>query len=320
MEMRKVLGDTLAEMMRRDDRIVVLDADLSKANGTYPLRKEFPDRMFNVGVAEANMTGIAAGLATYGLVPFMTTFAPFATRRVCDQVELSIAYANLPVKIIGSDPGIAAELNGGTHMSVNDIGIMRGMPGMVVYEPADNVQFRQALPQIARHNGPVYIRMFRKTTPNIFTDPGYAFDLFKADILRAGDDVALFCSGVEVSKALDATVILANEGIAAEVVNVHTIKPLDSETILATLRKTGCAVTCENHSIYNGLGSAVMELAAEHFPVPIQRIGFQDRFGEVGKLDYLFTALQLTAEDIVTKAKLALAAKAGGVAVSSTAL
>ncbi len=310
MEMRKVLGDTLAEMMRRDDRIVVLDADLSKANGTYPLRKEFPDRMFNVGVAEANMTGIAAGMATYGLIPFMTTFAPFATRRICDQVELSIAYANLPVKIIGSDPGIAAELNGGTHMSVNDIGIMRGMPGMVVYEPADNEQFRQALPQIARHDGPVYIRMFRKTTPNIFTDPGYAFDLFRADILRAGADVALFCSGVEVAKALDAAVILAGEGISAEVVNVHTIKPLDEETILATLKKTGCAVTCENHSIYNGLGSAIMELAAEHFPVPIKRIGFQDRFGEVGKLDYLFTALELTAEDIVKKAKQAIAAKA----------
>ncbi len=308
-EMRKVLADTLGELMAGDDRIVVVDADLSKANGTYPLRAKFPDRMFNVGVAEANMTGVAAGLASYGLIPFMTTFAPFATRRVCDQVAISIVYAKLPVKIVGSDPGIAAELNGGTHMSVNDVGIMRGMPGMVIYEPVDKAQFRQALPQIVAHDGPVYIRMFRKTTPDVFTDPDYKFDLFKADKLREGEDISLFCTGTEVKPSLDAAAVLAEEGISAEVINVHTLKPIDEGAVLASLRKTGCGVVSENHGKYNGLGSAVMELAAEQHPCPIGRVAFDDRFCEVGKLDYLFRVMKLTAGDIAARARETLARK-----------
>lgn len=307
-EMRKVFGDTLAELMAKDDRIVVLDADLSKANGTFPLRSKFPEQTFNVGVAEANMAGVAAGMASYGLIPFITTFAPFASRRIFDQVAVSIAYAGRNVKIVGTDPGIAAELNGGTHMGVDDIGLMRGIPGMVVYEPVDNIQFRQALPQIVAHEGPVYIRMFRKIIADVF-NPGYRFDLFKADVLRAGRDVSLFASGLEVSKSLDAADILDAQGISAEVINVHTIKPIDADTVLTSLRKTGAAVTCENHSIINGLGSAVMELAAEECPTPIKRVGFRDRFGEVGKLDYLFKAMHLTSEDIVLQAKKAVALK-----------
>lgn len=307
-EMRKVFGDTLAELMAKNDRIVVLDADLSKANGTYPLYAKFPQRTFNVGVAEANMASVAAGMASYGLIPFITTFAPFATRRIFDQVTVSIAYAGRNVKIVGTDPGIAAELNGGTHTGVDDIGLMRGVPGMVVYEPVDNVQFRQALPQIVAHEGPVYVRMFRKGIADVF-DPGYRFDLFKADVLRKGRDVSLFASGLEVAKSLEAANILDGRGISAEVVNVHTIKPIDADSILASLRKTGAAVTCENHGIANGLGSAVMELAAENCPAPIRRVGFRDRFGEVGKLGYLSRALHLEPEDIVEQAKKAIALK-----------
>lgn len=308
-EMRKIFGDTLGELMAKDERIVVLDADLSKANGTYPLREKFPDRLFNVGVAEANMAGVGAGLATYGFIPFITTFAPFATRRICDQVTISIAYAGQNVKIVGTDPGAAAELNGGTHMAIDDIGIMRGIPGMVIYEPVDNNQFKQALPQIVAYEGPVYIRMFRKVAPDVFTSPGYKFDLFKADKVRDGSDVSLFCSGIEVKAALDAAEILAGRGIEADVVNIHTIKPIDKEAVLASIGKTGCAVACENHGMYNGLGSAVMELACEHCPVPVTRVSFGDRFGEVGKLDYLIKTLKLTADDIVAKAESAIAAK-----------
>lgn len=308
-EMRKVLGDTLGELMSKDDRIVVVDADLSKPNGTYPLREKFPDRLFNVGVAEANMAGVGAGLATYGFIPFITTFAPFATRRICDQVTISIAYAKQNVKIVGTDPGVAAELNGGTHMGVDDIGIMRGIPGMVIYEPVDNIQFKQALPQIVAYEGPVYIRMFRKVTPDVFTAPGYKFDLFKADKLRDGDDVSLFCSGIEVKAALDAADILAERGLEADVVNIHTIKPIDTEAVLASIGKTGCAVTCENHGMYNGLGSAVMEIASEYCPVPVTRIAFEDRFCEVGKLGYLVKTLKLTADDIVSKAEKVIAAR-----------
>lgn len=308
-EMRKILGDTLADLMAKDERIVIVDSDLSKPNGTYPVRAKFPDRMFNVGVAEANMACFGAGMASYGFIPFITTFAPFASRRICDQVTVSIAYANQNVKIVGTDPGIVAELNGGTHMSVNDIGIMRGMPNMLVLEPVDNNQLAQALPQIVAHPGPVYIRMFRKATPDIFTSPDYKFDLYKADKLRDGADVSLFCSGIEVKASLDAAAILAKEGIEAEVVNIHTIKPIDSETVLASIGKTGAAVACENHGISNGLGSAVMELAAENCPVPILRIGMRDRFAEVGQLDYLLTALRLTAGDIAEMARKAVGMK-----------
>ena len=307
-EMRKVFGDTLAVLMAEDDRIVVVDADLSKSNGTHPLHSRFPGRTFNVGVAEANMASVAAGMASYGLIPFITTFAPFATRRIFDQVTVSIAYADSNVKIVGTDPGIAAELNGGTHIGVDDIGLMRGVPGMVVYEPVDAGQLRQAIPQVVAHKGPVYIRMFRKITADIFP-AGYEFDLFKADVLREGRDVTLFSSGLEVAKSLEAADILGAQGISAEVINVHTIKPIDEGAILASLRKTGAAVTCENHGITNGLGSAVMELASENCPTPVLRVGIRDRFGEVGKLDYLSKTLHLNAEDIVEQAKKAIALK-----------
>lgn len=307
-EMRKVYLETMTELMGKDDRIVILDSDLAKANGTYPLHQKFPDRSYNVGVAEANMAGVAAGMASYGLLPFIHTFTPFATRRIFDQVYISIAYAGMNVKIVGTDPGIAAELNGGTHTGIDDMGMMRAVPGMVVYEPVDNTQLRQALPQIVKHEGPMFIRMARKGVPEVF-DAGYKFDLFKADVLRQGTDITLFSSGIEVKQSLEAADALAQDGVKAEVINIHTLKPLDKDTVIASLKKTGVAVTCENHTIYNGLGSAVMEVASEHCPTPILRVGMQDRFGEVGKVDYLIKAFNLTAADIVAKAKEALALK-----------
>ena len=240
MEMRKVMADWLDAKLATDDKIVVLDADLARANGTLSLLKKYPDRMIDVGIAESNMASIAAGLSSYGYKPFIYSFCPFVTRRICDQVTISIAYAGQNVKIVGTDPGIAAAFNGGTHQSQEDIGVMRSIPGMVIYEPADGAQLAKALPSIYEYDGPVYIRLFRKVPDaTYFEKEDYQFDLFKADVMKEGSDVTLFASGVEVKEAMEAAEILAAEGIKAEVINVHTIKPIDKETVLASVNKTG---------------------------------------------------------------------------------
>ena len=248
MEMRAMYAQCLGELMARDEKLVLLDADLSKACGTFPLRKRFPDRIYDCGVAEQNMISIAAGLASYGYKPWAESFAPFATRRVCDQIAISVCYAKRNVKIVGTDPGIAAELNGGTHMSLEDMGVVRSIPGLVVFEPTDTVQLQAAMPVLHAYEGPVYMRMNRKEFPTVFPE-GYRFDLFKADLLRAGTDVTILAAGLMVSESLQAAETLAAEGISCEVLNVHTIKPIDRETILASAKKTGVIVTAENHNV-----------------------------------------------------------------------
>ena len=293
MEMRAMYAQCLGELMERDEKLVLLDADLSKACGTFPLRKRFPDRIYDCGVAEQNMISIAAGLASYGYKPWAESFAPFATRRVCDQIAISVCYAKRNVKIVGTDPGIAAELNGGTHMSLEDMGVVRSIPGLVIFEPTDTVQLKAAMPVLHAYEGPVYMRMNRKEFPTVFPE-GYRFDLFKADLLRAGTDVTILAVGLMVSESLQAAEALAAEGISCEVINVHTIKPIDRETILASAQKTGVIVTAENHNVIGGLRSAVLEALA-HDPVPVWGVGAEDRFGEVGKLPYLKKALGLNA-------------------------
>ena len=296
MEMRAMYAQCLGELMARDEKLVLLDADLSKACGTFPLRKRFPDRIYDCGVAEQNMISIAAGLASYGYKPWAESFAPFATRRVCDQIAISVCYAKRNVKIVGTDPGIAAELNGGTHMSLEDMGVVRSIPGLVVFEPTDTVQLQAAMPVLHAYEGPVYMRMNRKEFPTVFPE-GYRFDLFKADLLRAGTDVTILAAGLMVSESLQAAETLAAEGISCEVINVHTIKPIDRETILASAKKTGVIVTAENHNVIGGLRSAVLEALA-HDPVPVWAVGAEDRFGEVGKLPYLKEALGLNAAHV----------------------
>lgn len=293
MEMRAMYAQCLGELMERDEKLVLLDADLSKACGTFPLRKRFPDRIYDCGVAEQNMISIAAGLASYGYKPWAESFAPFATRRVCDQIAISVCYAKRNVKIVGTDPGIAAELNGGTHMSLEDMGVVRSIPGLVIFEPTDTVQLKAAMPVLHAYEGPVYMRMNRKEFPTVFPE-GYRFDLFKADLLRAGTDVTILAAGLMVSESLQAAETLAAEGISCEVINVHTIKPIDRETILASAQKTDVIVTAENHNVIGGLRSAVLEALA-HDPVPVWAVGAEDRFGEVGKLPYLKEALGLNA-------------------------
>lgn len=301
MAMRDVLCEELSKLMQADDKVVVIDADLAKADGTFKLRERFPDRAFDVGIAEANMTSVAAGMSSYGYKPWITSFSPFVSRRNADQIAISVAYAKQNVKIVGTDPGITAELNGGTHMGIEDIGILRSIPNTVVVEIVDEVQLRKAIPVINEYYGCVYLRMFRKDCP-ICTDEDRPFELFKADVLREGKDVTLFATGIMVETALKARDELKAQGVDAEVINVHTIKPIDQETVLASVVKTGCAVVCENHNILGGLYSAVTEVVSRYHPVKVVPVGIQDRPGEVGKLHYLRECMHMTVADVVNAA------------------
>ena len=307
-EMRLAYSDALIERGRVDERICVVEADLMGSSSTGRFQKLFPERTIDVGVAEANMIGVAAGLAAMGKIPFTHTFTPFASRRCCDQVTLSVAYARMNVKMVGSDPGICAELNGGTHMSFEDMAIMRNIPGMVVCEPVDSVQLRKLFGQIVDHEGPVYMRLFRKAPWKVF-DESAEFTLGKAYTLKKGRDATVFATGIMVKEALDAAETLAGEGVDVEVVNIHTLKPLDTQAVLESVARTGCCVTAENAFAINGLGSAVADCVCAARPCPVLRVGVDDRFGEVGKLDYLQSALHLTAADIVEKVRAAIAMK-----------
>ncbi len=307
MEMRAVYAECLAQMMEQDKHVCVLDADLSKASGTRKLYERFPQQMFDCGVAEQNMASIAAGLSSYGFKPWIESFTPFATRRICDQIAISISYAKQNVKIVGTDPGISAELNGGTHMSMEDIGVVRSIPGLVIFEPVDERQLRAAMPVLNAYEGPVYMRLFRKVQPVVFPE-NYTFDLFKADLLREGKDLSIFVSGMLTKDCLDAAEILKAEGIDAEIINVHTIKPVDRETVLASARKTGAVLTVENHNVVGGLHSAILETLAQE-KLPVCAVGVPDRFGEVGKIPYLRKVMGLTVENIVEQAKKAVSLK-----------
>ncbi|MDR0854871.1 MAG: transketolase family protein [Christensenellaceae bacterium] len=309
MEMREVLVAFLdTELSKEKGNVVLLEADLASCSKTVPLMKKYPDKVINVGIAEQNMCGAAAGLSAYGFVPFIHSFGPFVTRRIADQLMISVCYAKQNVKIIGSDPGIAAELNGGTHMPLEDIGMLRSIPNIVIYEPTDNVEFAQALPQILAYKGAVYVRMFRKVPSPIFEE-GYKFDLFKANVLKPGKDVSIFASGVMVQTAVNAAKLLEEEGINAEIVVVPTVKPIDAAAIIKSVKKTGAAVTAENHNVIGGLRSAVAEVLAENYPAPLTSVGVKEKFGEVGKIGYLRKAFNLEEADIVAAAKAAIARK-----------
>ncbi|MBI9009881.1 MAG: transketolase family protein [Tenericutes bacterium] len=296
--LRDIYVDLLMEYAETHPELVIVEADLASALASTKFFKKYPNRAINVGVQEANMIGVAAGLANMGKLPFTHTFTPFATRRVLDQVTLSVAYSKLNVKMVGSDPGIMAQLNGGTHMSVEDVGIMRTMPTLTIVEPIDGVQLASLFPQIAEHNGPVYIRLTRKDFDEVYDD-GEEFILGKAKVIKEGKDVTIFASGIEVKEAIDAEKLLAEKGISASIIDVHTIKPIDAETIIREAKRTGAVVTVENHSIINGLGSAVAEVLAENCPTVMERVGIKDHFGEVGLKDFLMEKFGLKAKHIV---------------------
>ena len=308
MEMRKMFANELEKLMNENENIVLLNADLAKPNGFGDFSSKFPERAINVGIAEQNMASIAAGMSSYGFIPFICSFTPFATRRICDQIAISICYAKQNVKIIGSDPGISAEYNGGTHMSFEDIGVLRSIPNIVIFEPVDNAQLKNLLPQIIDYKGPVYIRMFRKSMPDIFDD-NETFNLFKAKKIKDGKDVSIFCSGIMVDETLKANKKLEEMGINAEIINIHTIKPIDEESIISSVQKTKAAVTVENHNIIGGLRSAVSEVICENYPVPVRSVGIRDTFGQVGKMPYLKEVYKMTEKDIISAVVAALEAK-----------
>lgn len=302
-EIRQALAQALTERANTDDRIVVLDADLMSCHATKCFKEAHPDRFFNVGIAEQNMIGIAAGMAAMGKIPFTYSFAPFATRRCYDQIFISVAYSDLHVKMIGSEPGVAAEVNGGTHMPFEDMAIMRAIPKMICFEPTDATMMQKALAEIIDTPSAVYVRMFRKKAAKIYDD-SLDFKLGKAITLKDdGTDVTLIASGIMVERALEAAEILKEQGIGARVVNMHTWKPIDVEAIKESAKKTGAIVTCENHNIYGGLGSAVSEVVVRECPVPMGMIGVNDCFGQVGKNAYLSEVYGLTVNDIVVEAK-----------------
>lgn len=305
MEFRKVLCQELAALMRTNDKIVILDADLAKPDGIYPLFQEFPDRCFQVGIAEANMASICAGLSAYGYIPVMVTFAPFATRRAFDQIAVSIAYSKQRVIIVGTDPGITAEANGGTHMSFEDIAIMRSIPDMIVYDAVDDVQLSQAIKQLIDTEKNVYIRMPRKLRPTVF-DENYKYIFGKADVIKEGKDATIIATGTMVYESLEADKILSELGINVEIISVNTIKPLDVETIVNSVKKTKCVVTCENSNIKGGLYSAVSEALSTNYPSFVIPVGVEDEFGQVGKYNDLLKAYHLTPTDIVEKVKIAI--------------
>lgn len=308
MLMRDVLVEFLRDEMAKDENVIVVDADLSKCSTTICLNKVYEDRMLNVGIAEANMAGIAAGLSTYGFIPYITTFGPFASRRIADQLMISICYSKQNVKIVGSDPGICAELNGGTHMPFEDVGMLRSIPDIIIYEPTDVIEFAQALPQIHKHYGPVYIRMHRKSPPIVHKD-NLKFNLFKAMVLEEGKDLTIVASGIMVNTALQAREELAKEGISAEVICCPTVKPIDAETIIKSVKKTGAVVTAENHNVMGALRSAVCEVLSENYPAPVQSVGVKEKFGEVGKEAYLRKAFNMETVDVVKAAKAVLKMK-----------
>ncbi|MDR0751466.1 MAG: transketolase family protein [Christensenellaceae bacterium] len=297
--MRDVYVNFVREQILNGDKVVALEADLAKCSGMITLQKEFPDRVINVGIAEQNMASVAAGLSAYGFIPFIHSFGPFVTRRICDQLMISICYAKQNVKIIGSDPGITAELNGGTHMPLEDIGVLRSIPNIVIYEPTDNVEFEKILPQVLSYNGPVYVRMFRKIPPSVFDEEkNEEFDLFKAKVIKSGSDVTIVAAGIMVSEAIKASEILEKSNISVEVIASPTIKPIDKDTIIESVKKTGLVVTAENHNVCGGLRSAVAEVVSENYPVLLHSIGVKEKFGEVGKQAYLKNVFKMNATDI----------------------
>lgn len=307
-DMRDAFCATLLDLAAEDERVVVLDADLMGAMGTKPFRAKYPRRTVDCGVQEANMIGMACGLSVYGKIPFAHTFAPFCTRRACDQIFLSGAYNRANVKVIGSDPGITAAYNGGTHMPFEDMGIMRAIPGMMVVEPTDIVMLKNLLPQIAHTDGMIYMRLVRKEVKKVYED-GSSFELGKAAVLSEGTDVTIIASGFCVSEAISAAKILAEQGISTGVINLFTWKPMDEAAILRAAETTGAIVTAENHNVVSGLGCAVSGLLAQKRPTPVEMVGVNDEFGEVGPVSYLRERYALTDEAIVQAALRAIERK-----------
>ncbi len=300
---RESYGNALVELGAEHDNLIVLDADLAAATKTGVFKKAYPDRHIDCGIAECNMMGIAAGLSTTGIVPFTSTFAMFAAGRAFEQVRNSIGYPHLNVKIGATHAGISVGEDGATHQCNEDIALMRTIPGMVILNPADDVEAKACVKAAYEYNGPVYLRFGRLAVPVINDRPDYKFELGKGVVLREGKDVTIVATGLCVSSALEAAEKLAADGIDAKIINIHTIKPLDEELIVAAAKETGKVVTVEEHSVIGGLGSAVCDALAEKCPVPVKKIGVQDVFGESGPAVALLAKYKLDGEGVYEQVK-----------------
>ncbi len=295
-------GDALLELGEKDERIVVLDADLAKSTQTERFKLKWPDRFIDCGVAEQNLMTVSAGIATTGKIAFASTFAMFATGRAYDQVRNTIAYSNLNVKICATHGGITVGEDGSSHQALEDITLMRAIPRMKVVVPADYYETREAVKTLAYIDGPAYIRLGRPKVPIIFDDD-YSFEFEKAPVLREGRDLTIIACGFMLHKALEAAEELASEGIQAEVLNLHTVKPLDREGILASVSKTGKVITCEEHGVFGGVGGAIAELLGEEMPTPLRMIGIRDSFGTSGSVEDLVEHFGLTSRHIAQTAR-----------------
>ena len=298
---REAYGNTLAEL-KDNENVVVLEADLGHATKSLKFKEVCPQRFFNMGIAEADMIGTAAGLAACGKVPFASTFSVFATGRAFDQVRNSVCYPNLNVKIVGTHAGITVGEDGGTHQAIEDIALMRSLPNMSIVVPSDDVEARAAVLAAAAYKGPMYLRMARVASPTYHND-SYVFTLGRGEIIREGSDLTIIACGLMVMKAMEAAEQLAKEGVSVRVINMHTIKPLDHKLVIESAEKTGKIITVEEANILGGLGSAVCETVSEYCPVPVKRIGVRDIFGKSGNPDKLLQEYGLTAEHIIEEAR-----------------
>lgn len=297
---RQSFGESLEKLGEENENVVVIDADLAKSTKTSLFAKKFPDRFIDVGIAEQNMVGIAAGLSTFGKVPYVSTFAAFATGRVYDQIRCSVAYPKLNVKICGTHAGITVGEDGATHQMIEDINLMRGLPNMTVMCTSDDVQTKWAVNEIAKMNGPVYLRLARIATPVIYSE-SQKFEIGKGVQIGEGKDATIIATGVTVTEALKAKEILKQQGIDIRVVDIHTIKPIDKELIVKSAKETNKIITVEDHSIIGGLGTAVCEVLSEEYPTKVIRMGIQDKFGKSGKATDLMKYFRIDAQAIVEK-------------------
>lgn len=294
---REGFGEAIKEI-GKDKKIVVLDADLSGSTKSVKFKEKYPDRFFNMGIAEQDLVGTAAGLAASGKVPFACSFAVFITGNAYAQIRLHAGISHLNIKLVGSHAGILTGEDGASHQSLEDISMMRCIPGMTVIQPSDFVETIQATKAIAKYSGPVYLRLGRGKVPIIHKE-NYKFEIGKADLLKEGKDITLFATGALVPEALAAAETLSKKGIEAEVINIHTIKPLDKKTILQSVKKTGKVITCEDHNIIGGLGTAIEEVLSENYPCLVNKIGMKDSFGESGKPEELYTKYGLNSDNII---------------------
>ena len=308
-DLRAIYTHTLIDLASKDERVLIMEADLMSASGTKPFKDAFPNRLINCGVAEANMVGVASGLSSHGIIPFVNTFGCFATRRAYDQFFLSANYAKQNVKLIGTDPGVTATYNGGTHMPFCDTALTRVIPDLVVLEPGDGYSLHHLLKAVYEHKGSVYMRLQRKGNPLVHS-ASQRFEIGKGIVVKDGSDVTLIATGaLMLGQAIEAAQELEKQNIKAAVIDMHTVKPLDEELVLSYAKKTGAIVACENAQMIGGLGSAIAEFLSENHPTIVRRAAVKGLFGEVGPLDYLIDRFELTPKRIVDEALTAMAKK-----------